>query len=91
VQPWRRDCAPLPSEVEDARLGNLVTSSTTSITIAIAANPGGGALSGTNPVAAFSGIAAFSNLSINQTGTGYTLSATSNPLTPDTSAGFTIN
>ena len=50
---WRaRRIAPaIQVTVQDA-LGNTVTSATDSITLAIGTNPGGGTLSGTNPVAA---------------------------------------
>ncbi len=60
--------------------GNTVTTSTASITLAIAANPGGGVLSGTTTRNASSGTAVFTGLSINQAGTGYSLSATSSGL-----------
>jgi hypothetical protein len=71
-------------------LGNTATSFSGSITLAIGANPGSGTLSGTNPVAAVNGVATFSNLSINRTGNGYTLRATSGTLTAATSAAFNI-
>ncbi len=68
---------------------NLVTNDTRDVSIAI--NPGGGTLSGTTTVAASGGIATFSNLSIDITGTGYSLSATSSPaLTGATSNTFDI-
>lgn len=70
--------------------GNPVTTATHSITIALGANPGGGALSGTATVAALNGVATFPDLSINNAGTGYTLTATAAGLTAGTSAGFTI-
>src|SRR5213075_2803849 len=76
--------------VEDV-LANLVTSDTRNVTLAIGTNAGGGTLSGTTTVAASGGIATFSNLSINKTGTGYTLAATSSPvLTGATSGTFNI-
>jgi YD repeat-containing protein len=68
--------------------GNTVTSSTASITVALGANPGAGTLSGTTVKSAAGGIASFSNLSIDKSGTGYTLTATSPGLTASTSAGF---
>src|SRR5439155_1519711 len=74
--------------VEDG-LGNTVTSFTANVTVAIATNPGGGTLAGTATVAATAGVATFSNLSINKTGTGYTLGARSGGRT-GTSAGFNI-
>ncbi len=71
---------------------NLVTGDVRNVTLAIAANPGSGTLSGTTTVAASGGVATFSNLSINTTGTGYTLSAASFPvLTGATSSAFNIN
>ncbi|MBF6604784.1 MAG: hypothetical protein IVW53_04290 [Chloroflexi bacterium] len=68
----------------------VVTNSTASVTLAIATNPGGGALSGTNPVSAVNGIATFGSLSINNPGVGYTLQATSGSLTLATSTAFNI-
>src|SRR4029453_14332003 len=55
--------------------GNTVTSSTASITVALGANPGAGTLSGTTVKSAAGGIASFSNLSVSNTGVGYTLPA----------------
>jgi len=75
--------------IQDAG-GNTVTTSNASITVAIGNNPQSGTLSGTNPVSATSGVATFSNLSINKAGTGYTLTATSGTLTSATSSSFNI-
>jgi len=75
--------------VRDA-FDNTVTGSSATITLAIGTNPGGGALSGTTTLAAVSGVATFSNLSIDKTGTGYTLTAASAGLTGATSSAFTI-
>ena len=75
--------------VEDAG-GNVVTSPSVSIAMAIGTNPGGGILSGTTPVNTVNGVATFSNLSINKSGTGYTLSATSSGLATATSNTFNI-
>ena len=75
--------------VEDA-LGNVVTTSSAPVTLAIANNPGGGTLScTTDPLNASSGVATFS-CSINKTGTGYTLTATSTGLTAATTNAFNI-
>ena len=71
-------------------LGNIVTASTASITVAIGSNPGGGILSGTATKNAVAGVAAFNGLSINQPGIGYTLSATSDGLSAVTSALFNV-
>ena len=77
-------------EVRDA-LGNTVTTSSASITVAIGTNPGGGTLAGTATLNAVAGVATFSNLSINRDGVGYTLSAASGGLTGATSSAFTVS
>ncbi len=77
-------------EIQDAN-GNRVTGSTAAVTLAILANPGGSTLGGTATVNAVAGLATFSNLSLNRTGTGYTLAASSGALTGATSAAFNIN
>jgi hypothetical protein len=70
---------------------NLVTTDNTDqVTLAIGTNPGGGTLSGTNPVTVGGGVATFSNLSINQLGNGYTLTAQSGGISGATSASFSI-
>ncbi|HEX8453305.1 MAG TPA: Ig-like domain-containing protein [Longimicrobium sp.] len=70
--------------------GNLVTTATDNVTIAIGTNPSGGTLSGTTTVAAVNGVATFSNLSINLVGTGYTLTASSGSLTGAMSSAFNV-
>jgi hypothetical protein len=63
-----------------------------SVTVAISTNPGGGTLSGTlSGTTNSSGVATFGNLSIDKSGTGYTLGATSSGLTSATSSAFTIS
>jgi len=79
-----------PTVVVQDSFNNTITSSTASIAVAIGTNPAGGILSGTTPKNATSGVAAFSDLSINQPGNGYTLTATSAGLTSATSATFNI-
>jgi hypothetical protein len=74
---------------EDA-LGNLVTTFAGSVTVAIGANPGGGTLSGTTVVTAVNGVATFSTLSINNKGTGYTLTGATGGLSAATSVAFNI-
>jgi len=71
-------------------LGNTATGFTGNVTLAIANNPSGGALSGTATVAAVNGVAAFTNLSINLAGAGYTLAASASGLTGSTSAPFDV-
>jgi hypothetical protein len=77
--------------VEDAN-NNPVTSPSVSITLAIGTNPSGGTLtiSGGNPVSSTNGVAAFSGVSIDKVGSGYTLTATGGSLTPATSNTFNI-
>ena len=75
--------------IEDVN-GNVVTSSTASITVAIGTNPGSSTLSGSATVNAVNGVATFSNLSLNKVGTGYTLTAASTGLTGATSSTFNI-
>src|SRR5262245_15676944 len=72
------------------QFGNTATSFVGAVTVALDANPAAGTLSGTTTVVAASGIAAFSTLSINKMGSGYTLQATANGLTLATSAAFDI-
>jgi protocatechuate 3,4-dioxygenase beta subunit len=76
-------------EVLDAG-GNRVTGGSHSISVVIGNNPGSGTLSGTSPITSANGVATFSDLSINNAGSGYTLSATSTGLTAATSLGFDI-
>src|SRR6059058_4064826 len=71
-------------------LGNPAPSFTGSVRIAPGNNPGGATLSGTTPVAAVSGVATFFDLSLNKTGTGYTLTASASGFAPVTSAAFDI-
>src|SRR5512145_3063259 len=70
--------------------GNTATSFTSTVTIAIGSNPAGGTLSGTKTIAATAGVAVFSTLRIDKTGSGYTLAATSPGLSGTTSAAFDI-
>ena len=75
--------------IQDAS-GNTVTSANGDVTVAIGVNPGGGVLSGTTTVSAVNGVATFANLSIDKTGTGYTLGASSPGLAGLTSPEFDI-
>ena len=78
--------------VEDAN-GNVETGNNTAqISLAIGINPGGGTLTGGGSVTVVAGVATFSGLSVNKTGTGYTLTASSSPsYTAATSGAFTIS
>ena len=70
--------------------GNADTTYTNSVIVALGANPGGGALSGTLTAASARGVATFGNLHVSNAGTGYTLTAAAPLLTPATSAAFNI-
>jgi hypothetical protein len=69
--------------------GLVATTFTGNVTVGISTNPGDGSLAGTLTVAAVAGVATFPGLSINNTGIGYTLQATSS-LPMVTSAAFNI-
>src|SRR5206468_3769014 len=69
--------------------GNVATGFTGAVAIALGSNPGGSTLSGTTPVAAVSGVATFF-VSLNRTGTGYTLTASAGGFAPVTSTAFDI-
>jgi len=75
--------------VEDAQ-GNVVTTATNQVTMAIGTNPSIGTLGGTAQVTAVNGVATFSNLSINNPGTGYTLATSAAGLTGATSSAFNV-
>jgi len=70
--------------------GNIITTSTAAITIAIGTNPGVGTLTGTTVKNASGGIAGFADLHIDQPANGYTLTATSPGLTGVTTNTYNI-
>jgi trimeric autotransporter adhesin len=78
--------------IEDAG-GNTVTGATASVSLGITSGTGsaGATLSGCTSTQA-SGVIRFAACTINQTGTGYSLTATPNPggLTPATSSSFNV-
>jgi len=78
---------PLQVEILDGN-GNVSTSSSLPVTVVLAVNPGGGALSGTTTVTAVNGVATFGNLQVSQPGTGYMLEATSPAAASATSTPF---
>jgi len=81
-------------EIQDA-LGNRVTTARDEITLAIATNPSiaaAGVLTGTKKVNAIDGVASFTGLWINKTGTGYTMGASAATVANGaTSTGFNIS
>ncbi len=71
--------------------GNVLTSdNTTQITLKIGSNPAGGTLSGTLTVTVVNGVATFSDLSIDNIGTGYTLTASAPGLSDVDSDPFDV-
>ncbi len=75
-------------EIEDSN-GVVVTSATNNITLALTI-PGGATLNGTTTVSAVSGVATFSDLSVDTVGTSYTLDASASGLPTATSSAFNI-
>ena len=76
--------------VEDA-LGNLVSTATNAVTVALGANPGSATLGGTKTVNASGGVATFSTLTLDRPGTGYTLGATGSGLSGAASNPFNVS
>ena len=74
-------------DVED-QFGNIVTSDSSSVTLAVASGPG--SASGTLTVAASSGIATFSNVKLDTAGS-YTLTVSDGSLTSATSSSFAVS
>jgi dUTPase len=74
---------------EDAN-GNVDPTFNGSVAIALASNPGGAALGGTQALNAVNGMVAFTGLAVNQTGTGFTLRAFASGLTAAITAGFDV-
>jgi hypothetical protein len=74
---------------EDA-FGNVDTEFGGSVTVGLAANPGGATLGGTRNVTAQDGVATFSGLTLDQPGIGYTLQVSSSGLTAATTSPFNV-
>ena len=79
----------IQASIEDA-YGNLVTTATNIISVALAANPTGAVLGGTLSASANGGVAAFANLTINKVGNGYTLQLSSASLTGATTTAIDV-
>ncbi|MGA2382862.1 MAG: hypothetical protein ABSG61_05450 [Gemmatimonadales bacterium] len=82
--------SPAVQVVAQDTFGNTATSYTGNVTLALGTNPSGATLGGTLTVAAVAGVATFSNLTLNLTGTGYTLVVSASGLTSATSTAFNI-
>lgn len=65
-------------------------SSTSAVTLTIASNTTGASLTGTTTINAINGVATFTGLGIDRTGTGYKLLASSGSLTPAYSNSFNV-
>src|SRR5947207_6428292 len=61
-----------------------------SVTVALGNTPGGSTLGGTKTVAAVNGVASFSTLTLDKTGTSYWLTATATGLNSGTSSVFGV-
>ncbi len=70
--------------------GNVVTTGSRTVTVALGANPGSATLGGTLSQATAAGVATFADLTVSAAGVGYTLVASSTGLTSATSAAFTV-
>ncbi len=82
--------APAVKVAAQDALGNIATAFNGNVTVNVGANPGGSALAGTRTLAAVNGVATYAALSLNNTGTGYTLTAGGGGLIGATSAPFNI-
>ena len=82
--------APVTLAAED-RYGNVATSFTGAVTLALGSGPLGAALGGTLSVNAVAGVATFSTLSVSKSGVGYTLTGSSAGLTGVTTSSFNIS
>ncbi|MGA2617025.1 MAG: choice-of-anchor Q domain-containing protein [Thermoguttaceae bacterium] len=80
---------PVQVSVED-QYNNLVTTDSSSVTVAIDGSANSGTLGGTPTQAAVGGVATFGDLSISQPGKDYFLMATDGTLNGVVSAGFNI-
>jgi YVTN family beta-propeller protein len=71
--------------------GNVITTASSGVKLAISANPGADTLGGTDSVAAVNGVAVFPSLTLRKSGAGYTLMAVSSGLEPAISAPFDVS
>jgi len=79
----------LQTAVEDA-YGNVVTSASNAVKVALANNPTKAKLGGMLSVGASKGVAVFSGLTLNKVGSGYTLAVSSKGLTGATTNAITV-
>jgi hypothetical protein len=79
----------LRASIEDP-YGNVVTSSTETLTVALANNPGGTSLGGTLSATASNGVATFSNLTLTKAASGYTFQVSSSDLGGAVTGALTV-
>jgi streptogramin lyase len=79
----------LTASIEDA-YGNVVTTASNIVRVALGANPTGATLGGTLSAAARDGVATFSNLTINAVGNGYTIKVSSTSLASAITTGIDV-
>jgi streptogramin lyase len=79
----------LQASIEDS-YGNVVTSASNTLSVALANNPTGATLGGTLAAAAVDGVATFSGLSLTAAAPGYTLAVSSGGLFSATSSAITV-
>jgi hypothetical protein len=79
----------LTAKAEDS-FGNVDTTYTGGVSVALAANPGGATLGGTTTLTASAGVATFTGLSLNKAASGYTLAASGGSLSSATTHSITI-
>jgi hypothetical protein len=79
----------LQASIED-QYGNVVTTASSTVSVALANNPTGATLGGTLSVSASQGVATFSNLTINKTGSGYTLKVSSSGLSSAVTSAINV-
>jgi len=78
----------LQATIEDA-YGNVETSASNTVKVALDNNPAGAKLGGTVSVKASKGVATFSGLTLNKAGSGYTLQVSSSGLSSATTSPIT--
>jgi hypothetical protein len=76
--------------IQDAN-GNSVSNASNRVMLSLKSNPGGAALEGTTSIAAIDGLAAFTEVSLDEPAAGYTLTANSAGLASATSATFSVS
>ena len=79
----------LQAAIED-QYGNVVTTASGTVTVALANNPGGATLGGTLTATTSQGVATFSGLTLTTASTGYTLAVSSSGLSGSTSSAITV-